>query len=125
MQRKIALLSAGALLMAGVSAQVLAHHGWGGQERTQMDIAGTVHTAAQISGPHGTMQIQDADGQIWDITLASGRRAQRAGLVDDVFPVGAEVVVRGNRNSDMNRFELKSVRVTMDGQNYDLYPERL
>lgn len=125
MHRKIAVLSAGTFLMAGVSAQVLAHHGWGGQERSQMDISGTVHTAAQISGPHGTMQIEDADGRIWDITLASGRRAQRAGLVDDVFPVGAEVIVRGNRNSDLDRFELKSVRVTMDGENFDLYPERL
>ena len=125
MHRKVAVLGAGSLLFAGISAQVLAHHGWGGQERSQMDISGTVQTAARINGPHGTMQIEDANGQIWDITLASGRRAQRAGLVDDVFPVGAEVVVRGNRSSDPNRFELKSVRVTMDGKNFDLYPERL
>lgn len=125
MHRKLAALSAGSLLLAGVSTQVIAHHGWGGQDRDQIDISGTVHTAAQINGPHGTMQVEDANGQIWDITLASGRRAQRAGLVDDVFPVGAKVVVRGNRNSDPNRFELKSVRVTMDGKNFDLYPERL
>ena len=125
MHRKIAVLSASGLLLAGLSTQVIAHHGWGGQERDQMDISGTVHTAAQINGPHGTMQVEDENGQIWDITLASGRRAQRAGLVDDVFPVGAKVVVRGNRNSDPNRFELKSVRVTMDGKEFDLYPERL
>jgi hypothetical protein len=71
------------------------------------------------------MQVEDANGQIWDITLASGSRAQRAGLVNDVFPVGAAVTVRGNRNSDPNRYELKSVRVTMDGKNFDLYPERM
>lgn len=125
MHRKIAVLTAGSLLIAGISAQVSAHHGWGGQERAQMDISGTVHTAAQISGPHGSMQVQDENGQIWDITLASGSRAQRAGLVNDVFPVGAKVTVRGNRNSDLKRFELKSVRVTMDSKNFDLYPERL
>ncbi len=125
MHRKVAVLGAGSLLLAGISAQVLAHHGWGGQERGQMDISGTVHEAAQISGPHGSMQIEDPNGQIWDITLASGSRAQRADLVDDVFPVGAAVTVRGNRNDDPNRYELKSVRVTMDGKNFDLYPERL
>ena len=125
MYRKIALLGASSLLLAGISAQVAAHHGWGGQERAQMDISGTVHTAAQIGQPHGSMQIEDENGQIWDITLASGSRAQRAGLVDDVFPVGAEVTVRGNRSSNPNRYELKSVRVTMDGKNFDLYPERL
>ena len=125
MHRKLAVLSAGTVLVAGLSAQVLAHHGWGGQESAQIDISGTVRTAAQINGPHGTMQVEDANGQVWDITLASGRRAERAGLADDVFPVGAAVIVRGNRNSDPNRFELKSVRVTMDGKNFDLYPERL
>ena len=125
MHRKIAVLGAGSLLIVGMSAQVSAHHGWGGQERAQMDISGTVLTAAQINGPHGSMQVEDQNGQVWDITLASGSRARRADLVDNVFPVGAEVTVRGNRNSDMNRYELKSVRVTMDGKNFDLYPERL
>lgn len=125
MHRKFVVLSAGSLLLAGMSTQVLAHHGWGGQQGDQMDINGIVHTAVQIGGPHGSMQIEDNNGQIWDVTLASGSRAQRAGLVNNVFPVGSEVTVRGNRSSNPNRYEIKSIRVTMDGENFDLYPERL
>jgi hypothetical protein len=33
--------------------------------------------------------------------------------------------VSGHRNSDMNRFEVKTERVTHDGKNYDVYPDRI
>ena len=32
-----------------------------------------------------------ADGQVWDITLAPPARTERAGLTEDVIPVGADV----------------------------------
>jgi hypothetical protein len=34
------------------------------------------------------------------------------------------VKIVGNRNSDLKKFEIKTVRVTHDGKNYDVYPDR-
>ena len=116
-------LSAGALVL--MAAPLSAHHGWGGQSSEQMNLSGTVTTAVSLAGPHATMQIEDENGQVWDITLAPSRRTSRAGLTEDVIPVGAQVTVTGNRNSDMNRYEMKTVRVTHDGTNYDVYPNRI
>ncbi len=117
-------LTAGGLALALAAPQVSAHHGWGGQSRDQSEISGTLHTAVSLAGPHATMQIQDENGQVWDVTLAPSSRTARAGLEEDTIPLGAQVTIRGNRNLDMNRYEMKTVRVTHDGKNYDVYPNR-
>jgi hypothetical protein len=117
------------LLLGGVlfvlSMQTWAHHGWSGQETRQSEISGTVKTPVSLSGPHATMQIVDEDGQLWDVTLAPPARTKRAGLTEDAIPVGAKVTIVGNRNSDPKRFEMKTVRVTYDGKNFDVYPDRI
>jgi hypothetical protein len=77
-----------------------------------------------LSGPHATMQITDDKGQVWDVTLAPPPRTQNAGLKPGVIPVGAKVKIVGNRNSDLKKYEIKTVRVTYDGKNYDVYPDR-
>jgi hypothetical protein len=46
-------------------------------------------------------------------------------LKPGVIPIGATVTIRGNRNSDPKRFEMKTVRVTYGGKNYDVYPDRI
>ena len=107
------------------AAPALAHHGWAGQGDEQFELSGTLHTAVSLAGPHATMRIQDADGQIWDITLAPPARTDRAGLKEGMIPVGAEVTVSGHRNSDPNRREIKTERVTWNGTNYDVYANRL
>ena len=85
-------------------------------------------TRAGDGGPavDGTpMQIKDANGQVWDITLAPPPRTSGAGLTEEIIPVGAEVTVSGHRNSDPNRYEIKTERVTYNGHNYDVYANRL
>ena len=84
-----------------------------------------LHEAVDLSGPHATMQIEDENGQVWDITMAPPSRTSRSGLTEETIPVGAEVSILGNRNSNMQRFEVKTVRVTYDGKNYDVYPNRI
>ena len=116
-------LTCTALGLLGLPA--LAHHGWGGQQQEQFDLTGKLHTDVSLAGAHGSMQIVDDKGQVWDITLAPAARTERAGLKPGVIPMGATVTIRGNRNSDMNRFEVKTVRVTHDGKNYDVYPDRV
>jgi hypothetical protein len=108
-----------------VGLQASAHHGWAGQQQDQSEVTGKLHTDVSLAGAHGSMQIVDDKGQVWDVTLAPAARTERAGLKPGVIPKGATVTVRGNRNSDMQRFEIKTVRVTHDGKNYDVYPDRI
>lgn len=119
------LLGLGVGGLALVAQQVSAHHGWGGQIPERFELSGTLHTGVSLAGPHATMQIEDKDGQVWDITMGPASRTKRAGLLEDLIPVGAEVSIVGNRNADMKRFEVKTMRVTHNGKNYDIYGERL
>ena len=114
---------AGTLALA-FAAPAFAHHGWGGQQTEKTEISGTLKTDVSLSGPHATMQITDEKGQVWDVTLAPPARTQNAGLKPGIIPVGAKVKILGNRNSDLKKFEIKTVRVTYDGKNYDVYPDR-
>ena len=116
-------LSGVALSLAALQAS--AHHGWGGQQSEQFDLTGKLQTDVSLAGAHGSMQIVDDKGQVWDITLAPAARTERAGLKPGVIPMGATVTVSGHRSSDMKRFEVKTERVTHDGKNYDVYPDRL
>ena len=116
-------LTGAALALVGLEAW--AHHGWAGQQQDQSEVTGKLHTDVSLSGAHGSMQIIDDKGQVWDVTLAPAARTERAGLKPGVIPMGATVTIRGNRNSDMKRFEVKTVRVTHDGKNYDVYPDRI
>ena len=112
-------LAAGCLLLAFTAH---AHHGWSGNTAGEMELTGTVVKGVSLAGPHGTMQIKDGDGQVWDITLAPGPRTHRAGLREDTIPVGAEVTVVGERNEDPEVFEGKVRRVIWEDQVFDVYP---
>ena len=114
-------LGGGLAALALVAAPALAHHGWSGNNQ-EFQLTGTVVTAVNLSGPHGTMQVEDADGQLWDITLAPGPRTHRAGLQEGVVPVGAEVTLHGMRNDDPDRYEMKTRRVVWQDQTFDVYP---
>jgi hypothetical protein len=122
MQTRFAALI-GTLALA-LGAPALAHHGWGGQQTSKTEISGTLKTDVSLAGPHATMQITDDKGQVWDVTLAPPPRTQNAGLMPGIIPVGAKVKIVGNRNSDVKKFEIKTVRVTYDGKNFDVYPDR-
>ena len=114
-------LGGGLAALALYAAPALAHHGWSGNNQ-EFQLTGTVVTAVNLSGPHGTMQVEDADGQVWDITLAPGPRTHRAGLQEGVVPVGAEVTLHGMRNDNPERFEMKTRRVVWQDQTFDVYP---
>ena len=110
-------------LVALVGAPAAAHHGWSGNDE-DIEVTGTVETGVNLSGPHGTMQIRDENGVLWDLTLAPAPRTHRAGLREDTVPVGAEVTVSGQRNDDPEHNEIKVRRVVYNGQQFDPYPPR-
>lgn len=110
------------LVLALVALPAVAHHGWSGNTAGEIEVTGTVVTGVSLAGAHGTMQIEDDEGNVWDITLAPGPRTHRAGLREDIIPVGAEVTVFGERNEDPDVFEAKVRRVVWDGEVFDVYP---
>lgn len=116
------LLSLAAGLAAVAPAN--AHHGWSGQSDTQSQVTGTVTKPVSLSGPHATLEIV-SNGQVWNITLAPPARTQSAGLTPSTLKVGDTVTLVGNRSTDPKRFEMKTVRVTSGGKNYDVYPDRI
>jgi len=113
------LLAAVAMLL--LSAAATAHHGWSGNNQAAQ-ISGVVVSPVDLSGPHGTMQIRDENGNVWDVTLAPAARTARAGLSEDTLAIGAEVTLTGMRNDNPDRFEIKTRRVTHGGTHYDVYP---
>ena len=112
-----------ALAMALASSPVIAHHGWGGNGEKEFELTGTLEKAVSLAGPHATMQIR-AEGKVWDVTLAPPARTERAGLTEKVIPLGATVTVHGHRNSDANKFEIKTERVMWNGKTFAVYPDR-
>ena len=114
----------GILALALSPRPALAHHGWGGNLDEEFELTGTVVTGVSLAGPHATMKIRDAEGKVWDLTLAPPARTERAGLKEGTIPVGATVLIHGHRNRDANRFEVKTERVTWNGHTFDVYPDR-
>ena len=111
-------------LVVVLSTAVAAHHGWSGNSDEQFELTGVVETDVSLGGPHATMRVKDAEGKVWDVTLAPGPRTERAGLKPGVIPVGAKVTVSGHRNRDAKRHEIKTERVTYNGRTFAVYPER-
>ena len=102
----------------------LAHHGWSGNSDQEFELSGTVVTGVSLAGPHATMKIKAADGQVWDLTLAPPPRTSQAGLKEGIIPVGASVTIHGHRNRDPKRFEVKTERVVWKGKTFNVYPDR-
>jgi hypothetical protein len=111
-----------ALALSSIPA--LAHHGWGGNQDEEFELTGTVVNGVSLSGPHATMKLKDAEGKIWDLTLAPPARTERAGLTEGAIPVGATITAHGHRNRDPKRFEMKTERVTWNGKVFNVYPDR-
>jgi len=112
---------AAALMVAAVPA--FAHHGWGGQEEAVTTLNGTVVQGVSLAGPHATMKIK-VGADVWDLTLAPPARTERAGLKEGLIPVGATVTVRGNRNLDHAKHEMKTIYIKQGATEYHVYPDR-
>lgn len=111
------------LVLALAAAPAPAHHGWGGNATEHMELTGKVEQALSLAGPHATMKLL-VDGQSWDLTLAPPPRTAQAGLTETTIPLGATITIRGHRNLDPKRFEIKTERVTYAGKLYNVYPDR-
>ena len=116
------ILSAGALVLTADFA--LAHHGWSWAQSEQMTLEGRI-TQISMAPPHPTLAVEAADGGRWQVDLGNPAQTERSGFKASSAKVGDAITVRGNRDLDAQKRHMKAVRITIDGKNYDMYPERL
>src|SRR5436190_229045 len=102
---------------------LLAHHGWGGYVDALSDLSGTVQSPVSLAGPHASLKV-NAEGHVWDVLLAPPPRTEAAGLKEGMIPVGAQVIVHGQKHRDPKKFEIKTTRLTWNGKVFNVYPDR-
>lgn len=122
-RRRMALLTAGVVL-AGLSQPASAHHGWSWAEDAQTELKGTVRSIS-MAPPHPSLQVVAADGVLWQIDLGNPNQTERSGFTATSAKPGDAIVILGNRHLDKTKMQMKAVRITIAGKNYDMYPERI
>lgn len=115
-----ALTAASAISIASLAA---AHHGWNWAEDEQSEMTGTIESIS-FAPPHPSLVVE-IDGESWDVELGNPNQTQRAGFVEGEAEVGDEITILGHRSLDESELVVKAVRITIDGRNYDLYPDRI
>jgi membrane protein implicated in regulation of membrane protease activity len=116
----LTVVTLAAVVLAPASS---AHHGWSEYQDEQFEITGTLETPVSLAGPHATAQIR-VDDEVWDLVLAPSPRTARAGLTEDVIPVGDTVTASGHRHLDPATLEIKTERLTWNETVFDVYPDR-
>jgi hypothetical protein len=115
-------LAGGALILAGLP--VAAHHGWSWAESEQIELVGTIQAISMVP-PHPTLQVTAEDGVLWRVDLGNPRQTEQSGFTADTAKPGDPITVLGNRAKDRGEMHMKAVRITIAGEHYDMYPERI
>ncbi len=115
-------VSLGLLSVACLSSAVLAHHGWGWATDEEFEITGRI-TDVRLGNPHGevTMSVEDED---WIVEVGQPWRNERSGLTKDMLKPGQVMTVHGHRSAREGERLVKAERVVINGQDYNLYPDR-
>jgi hypothetical protein len=122
-RRRLAQLLLGAAA-TGTSLPALAHHGWSWAEDQQTELKATIVSIA-MAPPHPSLQVKAADGVLWQIDLGNPNQTERSGFTATSAKPGDAVTILGNRHKDKTKMQMKAVRLTIAGKNYDMYPERI
>ncbi len=120
--RRAQALTATLLTLASVEA--FAHHGWSWAEGDQMTLQGTIESIS-MAPPHPTLKVKSPEGGTWQVDLGNPSQTERSGFKGGTAKPGDAITVRGNRSTEKNALHMKAVRITLDGKNYDMYPERI
>ncbi len=105
-----------------VCSQGLAHHGWSWTTGENVRLTGTI-AEVRLGYPHGELTL-DVDGAAYTVEVGQPWRNQRAGLGEGDFAPGRQMTVQGEVASDPDARVLKVERLWIDGERYELYPER-
>ena len=110
--------------MALAATQASAHHGWAWAEEEQSELKGTI-AEIPMAPPHPALRVEADDGRIWQVDLGNPNQTKASGFTGDTAEVGDEITVLGNRTKEPNKAHIKAVRITVGGEQYDMYPERI
>jgi hypothetical protein len=117
------------VIVAGLCAPALfattatAHHGWNWAEGELSELTGMIQEIS-FAPPHPSLVVE-VDGEIWQVDLGNPNQTQRSGFAQGSAEAGDIVTILGNRSLDESENLIKAVRITIEGQNYDMYPERI
>ena len=112
-----------AALGAALAGPALAHHGWSWAEDAQTTLQGTIRQIS-MAPPHPMLMVE-SEGKLWQVDLGNPNQTERSGFRGDTAKPGDAVTVLGNRHRDRSKLQIKAVRLTIAGKNYDMYPERI
>lgn len=124
MQRNYRRLLVPLIMLVGafLTQAAQAHHGWAWATNEEFEITGTI-TEVRLGNPHGEVTI-DVDGEAWVVEVGQPWRNDRVGLTKEMLSPGREITVHGHRSADEGERLVKAERVVIDGENYNLYPDR-
>jgi hypothetical protein len=115
-RRDLWLTLAGSALLP---AAARAHHGWGSYDAQQpITLSGPVRTLA-FANPHVHVDVQQADGSTWEVTLAPPSRMQSRGAIERVLPVGTTITAHGYPSRVRER-ELRAEWIEVAGTRYQM-----
>jgi hypothetical protein len=99
-----------------------AHHGWGWATAEEFELTGQI-TKVRLGNPHGEVTL-DVAGETWVVEVGQPWRNARAGLREDLLRVGRVITAHGHRSAREGERVMKAERVVIEGQPYNLYPDR-
>ena len=113
---------------AAISALLLAlpataHHGWSWAEEEQPEKTGTIESIS-FAPPHPSMTAE-IDGETWQVDLGNPTQTKNSGFAEGLAAEGDEITILGNRSLDQDENRIKAVRIEVNGETYDMYPERI
>ncbi len=120
--RPAAVIVFTAALTIGTAA--FAHHGWEWAEEKQTTLEGTIREI-YIGPPHPTLKVETAKDGLWQIDLANPSQTSRSGFAEGSAQRGNKVVILGNRSAQKDQKLMKAVKITVEGKDFLLYPERM
>lgn len=112
------------VLMAALTlaSPASAHHGWSWSTGENVELTGTVMDT-RLGNPHGEVDLE-VDGETYTVEVGQPWRNDRAGLSEEDFAPGTEITVSGEVPSEPEARVLKVERLWIDGERYELYPDR-
>lgn len=114
MRRLVVALAAATAL----AVPALAHHGWGSYDAANpVTLKGPIKKAEFVN-PHVHLDI-DAEGKMWELTLAPPFRMNNRGAIDSLFPVGRVVTAYGYK-SKVRDGEMRAEWIEVEGKRYEL-----
>ena len=91
---------------------VWAHHGWSGYNR-DVDTS-LVVTELHLGGSHDSLIATDAEGEQWDLVLATPNRNRRLGFDENTLSVGDEISILGRGHPDRQEIKVHCIYIAGD-----------